>query len=81
MKMRALKQLSDKIRSDNEGKSRISWPESFKDSVVKELRQGSRVNDIIHVTGISRPTLMSWNSVKKSKRNNFKEIHVANWEG
>ena len=37
MKMRALKQLSDKIRADNEGKSRISWPESFKESVVKEL--------------------------------------------
>ncbi len=43
MNIEELRELSDRIRSENKDRPRVSWPRSFKQIVVKELSNGKKV--------------------------------------
>lgn len=81
MEIKELKERSQKIRAQYEGKYHVKWPSDFKKDVIDLLNSGVKMEKIYKATGIAHQTIDHWRpdkKYKKKKRNNkFKEVQLS----
>lgn len=80
MEIKELKESSQKIRAQYEGKYHVKWPSDFKKDVIDLLDAGVKMEKICKATGIAHQTIDHWLPDKKYKKkkadNKFKEVLV-----
>ena len=81
MEIKELKERSQKIRAQYEGKYHVKWPSDFKKDVIDLLSSGVKMEKICKATGIAHQTIDHWRPDKKYKKkksnNTFKEVLVS----
>ena len=80
MNLETLKNRSQTIRAQYEGKYHVKWPKDFKRDVVALLESGESLVNLKKATGVARQTMGLWQNPSKksrSKKSKFQEVVVA----
>jgi len=79
MSLEELKERSQLIRAQYEGKYHVKWPADFKREVVALLKSGESLASLKKATGIAHQTMALWGlgSREPKKTSKFQEVAVS----